>query len=42
MNGDSYRLKQSKNKRRGTSRSANEDTPSAESVDPSIGKLVLQ
>jgi DNA replication protein DnaC len=42
MNGDSYRLKQSKNKRRRTSRSANEDTSSAESVDPSTGEIVSQ
>ena len=40
MNGDSYRLKQSKSKRRRTSRSANEDTSSGESVDPSTGEIV--
>lgn len=40
MNGDSYRLKQSKSKRRRTSRSANEDASSGESVDPSTGEIV--
>jgi DNA replication protein DnaC len=35
MNGDSYRLKQSKNKRPRASRSANTDASEAESVDPS-------
>ena len=40
MNGDSYRLKQSKNKRRCTSRSANEDASSAEAVDSSTGEIV--
>ena len=40
MNGDSYRLKQSKSKRRRTSRSANEDASSGESVDPSTGEII--
>ena len=39
MNGDSYRLKQSKNKRRRASRSANTDASEAESVDPSTGEV---
>src|SRR3974377_1360396 len=40
MNGDSYRLKQSKNKRRRASRSENADASEAESVDPSTGEIV--
>jgi hypothetical protein len=42
MNGDSYRLKQSKNKRRRASRSANTDASEAESVDPSTGEVASQ
>ena len=40
MNGDSYRLKQSKTKRRRTPRSPNEDESSGEGVDPSTGEIV--
>ena len=39
MNGDSYRLKELKNKRRRASRSANTDASEAESVDPSTGEV---
>ena len=42
MNRDSYRLKQSKNKRRRASRSANTDASEAESVDPSTGEITLR
>ena len=42
MNGDSYRLKQSKSQRRRTPRSANADASGDESVDPSTGEVVSQ
>jgi DNA replication protein DnaC len=40
MNGDSYRLKQSKSKRRRASRSSDTDASGAESLDPSTGEIV--
>jgi hypothetical protein len=38
LNGDSYRLKQSKNRRRRGRDSANDEPPSAEAVDPVAGE----
>src|SRR5271166_1861323 len=40
MNGDSYRLKQSKSRRRRASRSTNADASEGDNVDPSTGELV--
>ncbi|MGB7914718.1 MAG: ATP-binding protein, partial [Rhodomicrobium sp.] len=42
MNGDSYRLKQSKSQRRRASRSTNTDASRGESVDPSTGEVASQ
>ena len=39
MNGDSYRLKQSKGRRRRSQESTNADASEAESVDPSTGEI---
>jgi DNA replication protein DnaC len=39
MNGDSYRLKQSKSRRRKTPAPANEDAPPIEIVDPETGEV---
>lgn len=40
MNGDSYRLKQSKSRRRRSQRSPNADASQAESIDPSTGEII--
>jgi len=42
MNGDSYRLKQSKSRRRRPQRSANAHASEAESFDPSTGEIASQ
>ena len=39
MNGDSYRLKQSKSRRRRASRSTNADASEGDNVDPSTGEI---
>ena len=39
MNGESYRLKQSKNRRRKTPRSPAAEAPEAEIVDPDTGEI---
>ena len=39
MNGDSYRLKQSKSRRRRASRSTNADASEDDNVDPSTGEI---
>ena len=39
MNGDSYRLKQSKSQRRRASRSTNADASEGDNVDPSTGEI---
>jgi len=39
LNGDSYRLKQSKGRRRKTSTSADEEAPPVETIDPETGEI---
>jgi DNA replication protein DnaC len=39
LNGDSYRLKQSKSRRRKTPAPASDDAPPAETIDPETGEI---